>query len=344
MTNFSLTDLGWSAIFSAQASDDETRLAARITSVARNTLFVLTPSGALNVTPPSDSLTSEFAVGDWIILTEDQHQIARRLEPQSSLKRRSAGTGAQVQLIANNVDTLAIVTSCNADFNEARLERYLALAASAGCLPLVVLTKADLADDAATYVRSAERLSPLVTAIAMNATNLEEAEALAPWCKQGQTLALVGSSGVGKSTLSNALTTSQAQTQDIREDDAKGRHTTTSRELFPTRFGGWLIDTPGMRALRLADAQDGIEAVFGDIEELSLQCRFSDCAHETEPGCAVQAAIEAGTLSADRLLRWDKLRREDAHNTATVFETRSKDRDFGKMVRATMKHKHGRRR
>lgn len=344
MTNYTLNDLGWSTYFNNQIDDDEIRHAARITSVARDKLFVLTPNGPLTVVAPADNSISGFAVGDWVILASDHLQIARQLSPQTSLERRAAGTGVEIQLIARNVDTLAIVTSCNADFNEARLERYLALAATAGCLPLIVLTKSDLVEDASTYVRRAEKLSPLVTALALDATDEDEAERLAPWCKAGQTLALLGSSGVGKSTLSNALTDASSGTQAIREDDAKGRHTTTARELFRTRFGGWLIDTPGMRALRLADAAEGIDAVFDDIVTLANDCRFSDCAHGSEPGCAVMKAVESGDLSMDRINRWRKLLREDEHNSATLHESRSKDRNFGKMVRAVMKEKHGRRR
>lgn len=339
MTQLSHTDLGWSAHFHAQIDVDHLPLAARITSVARDRLFALTPSGPRTILPPSSMTTGAFATGDWVITTPDGTRVDRLLNRQTSLARRAAGTGVDSQLIAANVDTLGIVTSCNADFNEARLERYLALAASAGCLPLVILTKADLCNDPRDFARRAERLSPLVTAISLNATDPLEAEALSPWCSSGQTLALVGSSGVGKSTLSNVITTITSATQGIREDDAKGRHTTTARGLFATRFGGWLIDTPGMRALRLAGASEGIETVFDDIETLARRCRFSDCRHETEPGCAVQAALAEGTLAEDRLNRWRKLLREDAHNSATLHEARARDRAFGKMVRSVMKEK-----
>ncbi|WP_299354961.1 ribosome small subunit-dependent GTPase A [uncultured Shimia sp.] len=343
MTDLTLADLGWSAHFAAQIDEGDLPQAARISSVARDRLFTIGPRGAQTVVPPSDMTTASFAVGDWVVLDPVHPRVLRRLQPMTTLNRRAAGTGAEAQLIAANVDTLAIVTSCNADFNEARIERYLALAASTGCLPLVVLTKADTTDDPRAYVRRAERLSPLVTAIALNALDNDEAEALSPWCKAGQALALVGSSGVGKSTLANAMTQAGAETQGIREDDAKGRHTTTARGLHQTRFGGWLIDTPGMRALRLTDASEGIEAVFEDIETLARACRFSDCGHETEPGCAIRAALETGEISEDRLQRWRKLLREDAHNSATLHEARAKDKAFGKMVRSVMKEKHGRR-
>jgi ribosome biogenesis GTPase len=340
-----LADLGWSARFAAQIADDPAQIdhVFRLSAVARDRLTGLAPDGERLLLPPSDQSTGAFAVGDWVLTDPTCQRVIRRLDPVTELARRAAGTGAERQLIAANVDTLGIVTSCNADFNEARLERYLALAATVGCLPLVVLTKPDLCDDPRSYQRRAERLSPLVTAITVNATDPEEAELLAPWCKAGQTIALVGSSGVGKSTLSNALTGIGLATAGIREDDAKGRHTTTARGLFRTRAGGWLIDTPGMRALRLSDAREGVDAVFADLDEIARTCRFSDCRHEGEPGCAIAAAIAAGEVDPDRLHRWQKLRAEDARNSETLAEARARDKSFGKMVRSVMKEKTRRR-
>ena len=161
---------------------------------------------------------------------------------------------------------------------------------------------------------------------------------LAPWCRDGQTLALVGSSGVGKTTIQNALTGTEEATRTIREDDAKGRHTTTARHLRQTRFGGWLIDTPGMRELGLAEAAEGIATVFADVEALAGACRFSDCAHETEPGCAVRAAIEDGTLAAERLAQWRKLQREDQIASQSVAEARARDRALGRLYEQGKKH------
>ena len=176
-----------------------------------------------------------------------------------------AGETGGHQLIAANVDTLAIVTSCNDDFNPARLERYLAMCSAGGALPLVVLTKADLTPDADGFRRRAEHLSPLVSAVTLNACDTDDVARLHPWCTAGQTMALVGSSGVGKTTLQNALTGTAQLTQSIREADAKGRHTTTARSLRRTLAGGWLIDTPGMRELRLSQAREGIDAVFAEL-------------------------------------------------------------------------------
>jgi len=339
LTDFSLASLGWSNRLASQLGDHE-GLPARITDIARDRVNALTEGGPCTLFTGGHLTTGDLAVGDWVVT--DGARVLRVLDRLTVLARRAAGAEGKRQLIAANVDTLGIVTSCNADFNPARLERYLALAQSAGCLPLVILTKADLVTDPAALVRQAERLSPLVAAVAVDARDPETADLLAPWTREGQTLALAGSSGVGKTTLTNTLTGSAEAVQDIREDDAKGRHTTTARAMRRVTAGGWLIDMPGMRELGLTDAAEGIAQVFADIEDLASQCRFHDCAHETEPGCAVQEAIADGTLSAKRLDRWRKLQREDRYNSETIAESRARDKRFGKMVREVTRHKPGR--
>lgn len=330
---YSLAELGFSAHFVSQLSLDEfeSLTPMRITEVQRDRLSALGESAQALLHIPSDFSAGDFAVGDWVLVDGEQ-RLQRRLEPKSSLKRRAAGTDASSQLIANNVDTLFIVSSCNADFSVARLERYLALASEAAVTPVVLLTKADLSDEVEEMKRQAEDLMPFLTVLSVNATDASVFEELQPWCGSGQTVALVGSSGVGKTTLLNALTGESALTQGIREDDSKGRHTTTARSMRGMRSGGWVIDTPGMRALRLQDAAAGIEAVFDEIKQRASACRFVDCAHEAEPGCAVQAAISAGELDAERLKRWRKLQREDLHNSQTVAEARQRDKQFGKKV------------
>lgn len=334
MTDLTYGDLGWTAHFARQA-DAETVRPLRVTEVHRSAVAALGPDGFVSLSVPDG--TGSLAVGDWV--TASEGAVERVFDRHTSLKRQAAGEAAREQLIAANVTTLGIVTSCNADFNERRLERYLVLAADAGCLPLVILTKADQAPDADDYVQKTERLSPLITAIAIDATDPLEIERLYPWCQRGDTLALVGSSGVGKTTIRNALTGEKAATQGIREDDAKGRHTTTSRAMNRTLAGGWLIDTPGMRALPLTDVADGIEVVFADIEELVEDCKFSDCAHDTEPGCAVQAAIAEGRIDRDRMQRWQKLKAEDLRNSETIAQGRNRDKGFGKMVKGAVARK-----
>ncbi len=334
MTDLTYADLGWTAHFARQADAEAVR-PLRITEVHRSAIIALGPDGFVSLSVPDG--TGSLAVGDWVTALDGA--VEQVFDRYTCLKRQAAGEAAREQLIAANVTTLGIVTSCNADFNERRLERYLVLAADAGCLPLVILTKADQAPDAGGYVQKTERLSPLITAIAIDATDPLEVERLYPWCKSGDTLALVGSSGVGKTTIRNALTGEDAATQGVREDDAKGRHTTTSRAMIRTLAGGWLIDTPGMRALPLTDVADGIEVVFADIEELARGCKFSDCAHDTEPGCAVQAAIADGRIDRDRMQRWQKLKAEDLRNSETIAQGRNRDKGFGKMVKGAMARK-----
>ena len=336
LTEFTLTDLGWSDHFARQlAPGDADLVPARVSEIHRDRLRALSAAGPVSLFP--SEAAGNYAVGDWILYTGER--AIRRLDPKTDLTRKAAGRVAYSQRIAANVDTLGIVTSCNADFNIARLERYLALAASAGCLPLIILTKADKTGDAADYLGQAHALSPLASAIAINAKDPDDVARLAPWIRGGQTLALLGSSGVGKTTIRNALTGESKATQGIREDDAKGRHTTTYRSLVRLPQGGWLIDTPGMRELQLTDVEDGIEEVFDDVMELAAACKFRDCAHEGEPGCAVRAAIEDGRLDPARLDRYRKLQAEDRVNTETIAQKRARGRAFGKMVKNAKKVK-----
>jgi ribosome biogenesis GTPase len=341
LTDPLLADLGWSADFMRQLELDEIdRLQpARVAAVHRDRLGALTTAGPRDLLLPTGQSTGDMAVGDWVLADPATGVVARKLDRRSTLQRGSDHMTGQRQLIAANIDTLFITTSCNADFNPARLERYLALAHDAGIVPVILLTKADLCDDPETYRREAEALGRGLVVLALNALGPAVATDLAPWTGRGQTVALAGSSGVGKTTVANALTGEAAPTQGIREDDARGRHTTTSRSLHSLPAGGWLIDTPGMRGLGVADVAEGIAVTFAEITELADQCRFRDCMHETEPGCAVQAAIANGTVDAGRLTRWRKLQREDRHNSETIAEAHARNRRFGRIAKDATRKK-----
>jgi ribosome biogenesis GTPase len=339
MTNRSsrLADYGWSQFFQSQLSvaDLARAFPARVFAVHRNGLEVAGPDFVGRLAPiGGEDDEARATVGDWLLVGRLSGVAERLLARKSLFKRKAAGTGRRVQLIAANVDTLFIVTSCNQDFNVARLERFLALAREADVTPVIVLTKADLAEDARDYAARAARLMPGLLVECLDARVPAEAQHLRPWCGVGQTVALVGSSGVGKSTLITTLTGVDLATRPIRQDDAHGRHTTTGRALYPLAAGGLLMDTPGMRELQLADAGDGIDDVFADIVALAAECRFTDCRHEGEPGCAVQTALGDGTLDPARYGRYLKLAREDAHNSAALHERHARDRDFGRMVKS----------
>lgn len=329
-----LEGLGWGPVFARQIDADALTATppVRVVAVHRSGLH-LSGDGIEETIPPGPEAT----VGDWLLMDRARPRSSQVLERKSLIKRRAPGTGREVQLIAANIDTVFIVTSCNTDFNIARLERYIALAFEADIEPVIVLTKADLTEDPAPYVTAAQAISDRVPVVALDARGAEPTRALADWCKPGRTVAFLGSSGVGKSTLTNALLGREAiATQSIREEDAMGRHTTTHRELHVTPSGCLVLDTPGMRELQLTDAAEGIADLFEDIEALSAQCRFADCRHETEPGCAVRAAIDDGSVDPARLARLRKLQAEDAFNSATLAERREKERAFGKLVRSAV--------
>ena len=281
---------------------------ARVAVVQRTLLTVLSESGEHSVTlPPElrpDDSKPAITVGDWVTVDRQTLQVLSLLDRKSLIVRMAAGAEWRPQSIAANVDTLFVVMSCNADFNLSRLERYLAVAFEARVTPVVVLTKADMCADPTALIAEAQGVTgPGVSVIALNATDAEGSVAtLKPWLAPGQTVAFVGSSGVGKSTLINSLLGAEAQaTSAIRENDGKGRHTTTARHLRQTPTGVWLIDTPGMRELRIGAALAGVSQTFADIESLATECRFRDCRHQQDNGCAVRAAITAGTLDARRL-------------------------------------------
>lgn len=325
-----LEKLGWKSFFSNQTDFDDPvdKPPVRVIEVHRTGLHIL-GDGFDAIIPPGPDAT----VGDWLLYDQQYPSHSKVLNRASVFRRRAPGSDRKRQLIAANVDTVFIVSSCNKDFNIARLERYVALAFEAEVTPVILLTKADLCDDPATYLDEARAISSRVLVEVLNALSKEPITKLAPWCKPGQTVAFLGSSGVGKSTLVNALfMDGVAETAAIREDDSKGRHTTTRRQLHFTSDGCAVLDTPGMRELQLTDVEAGIADVFADMVAIANQCRFNDCKHDTEPDCAIQNAIERGEIDLAKLNRWNKLASEERFNSSTLAERKSADKSFHKMI------------
>lgn len=331
-TTPTLIQLGWKPYFQQQLSIDEHNRfnIGRIVEQHRNNVVVISERGQHSlVKTPSDE---RVCVGDWVIF-DDSNRLIRALERQSIFQRKAPGTKVSTQLIAANIDSLIIVCSLNLDFNLNRIERYLAIAKEAQVEPIVVLTKADQCNDADIKRQQVQALDQLLMVHTLNALEPSEINELACYCKKGKTIAFLGSSGVGKTTLVNGLLGYQAlETGMIREDDSKGRHTTTYRALKVLPQGGILMDTPGMRELQLAECEQGVSETFGEIIALASQCRFSDCGHTSEPNCAVQKAINDGTLSPRRLSSYQKLLKEQAFNSATLSEKKASDKAFGKMI------------
>ncbi|MEP1206203.1 MAG: ribosome small subunit-dependent GTPase A [Rhizobiaceae bacterium] len=329
-----LQALGWQPFFSQQIGLEEleTTPPVRVTEVHRNGLQVI-GDGIELLIPPGPQAT----VGDWLLLNQDLPSASKVLERKSLIQRRAPGKAREIQLIAANIDTAFIVTSCNADFNIARLERFVALALEADVTPVIVITKADLTKDTQDFIDQAQQISDTMAVVCLDARGDEPKAKLAQWVRPGQTLAFLGSSGVGKSTLTNALAETSIETQSIREDDAKGRHTTSHRQLYVLPNGCAVLDTPGMREIQLTEAQSGISNLFSDLEELAGQCRFNDCSHTQEPGCAILAGLESEQIDADRLQRWRKLLAEEAFNSASLAERKAKDKNLGKLIRQVQK-------
>ena len=335
-TPMTLADFGWTQFYKTAEVDPafDGTIPVRVMAVHRDALDVAGPDFSGRI-PQSQQQTDEEGrptIGDWVAINRQTKRIGALYPRKSLFKRRNAGKTNRLQLIAANVDTVFIVTSANMDFNVARLERYLALAHEAGVLPVVIITKADLVEDLTPFLDAARTIRHDLLIEAIDSRNPKDMVRLAPWLAKGQTVALMGSSGVGKSTIINCLLESAVQeTQGIREGDARGRHTTSGRSLHRMQTGGWLIDTPGMREIQVVDVAGGIETVFDDITVLAMDCRFSNCQHTSEPGCAVQAAIKSGALEPDRLDRFQKLQREERHNTEMLYEAHARAREFGKM-------------
>ena len=305
--------MGWRPFFAEQLGDEDgCQRVRRVVAIHRNG-HVLSDGatesslhlGRFWFRKPAEERPT---VGDWVLVDPQGGKIERCLARTNVLRRIAAGTKADVQLIGANVDALFVVTSCNLEFSTSRLQRFLALAQSTGVAPLIVLTKADLASEPTRFADQARAIAPDVPTEVVNALDARTLAGVRAWLRPAQTVALLGSSGVGKSTLLNTLAGEDVQvTRPIREQDARGRHTTTSRSLLRLPQGALVLDGPGVRELGMAVADEDIGEMYEDIEALARTCRFADCGHRTEPGCSVRAAVEAGQVTPERLASYAEL-------------------------------------
>ena len=330
LTTTGLESLGWTDAEAAQVAAHAH--VARVFAVHRSDIEVRGPQGLDRIDRATAGGLDGVAVGDWLELT-DAGGVARILERRNAITRKAAGEHVHRQVLSANVDRLLIVTSCNQEFSLRRLERYLVLACDCDVTPEIVLTKADLTDQVAGYADQATSLLAGVRVHAVDARSAEQVGALVASLRLGETLALIGSSGVGKSTLGNAIGAPNLETGAIRKLDDKGRHTTTVRAMFPLPSGALLIDNPGIRELQLTDCERGIARVFADVLSLAERCQFQDCQHDAEPGCAVREAIADGRLPARRLESLQDLRTEQARNAEILESKRQRARDIGHKYR-----------
>jgi ribosome biogenesis GTPase / thiamine phosphate phosphatase len=309
-----LDDLGWDDGFAAALQPHDNCIPGRVSAQHRGEYDVLAECGELRahvagrLRHEAASGAELPAVGDWVALRDETiHAVLPR---RSAFLRKVAFHATEAQVLAANIDTVFVVTGLDDDFSVRRLERYLTLAWESGANPAVVLTKADLCDDPLALLLEAEQVAVGVPAHVVSNVTGEGLDELAPYLGPARTVALLGSSGVGKSSLVNRLLDDEVQATKELADDGTGRHTTTARQLFRLPGGALLVDTPGLREVQLWSADDGIHEAFADVDELAADCRFNDCAHKREPGCAVQAAIDEGRLPRERLQSYRALQRE----------------------------------
>ena len=350
----SLQHIGFDDWFQEHIETDKLELheIARVVSVHKDSYMITKGDGAVfaeltgKLAYTADSSVDLPTTGDWVYVNfydDETHAIIHDIFPRKTiLHRKTSGKTFDLQLIATNIDSAFIVQSLDYNFNLSRLERYLVMINDANINPVILLSKCDLVseDDIEKKIKSVKDISPQTTVIPFSNESGENIDSIKSLLISGHTYCLLGSSGVGKTTLLNSiLGNARFETKSVSKKESKGRHTTTSRELIQLENGAMLIDTPGMRELGNISVDAGIDETFSDIVELAMRCKFNNCTHVNEKGCAILSAINQGELSEKRFQNYLKMKNESAFNDMSYYEKRQKDKNFGKMIKSVIKSK-----